>query len=212
MLKKLSIIIILLISSFTISKSVSCYTNCDGEYTSYAWINCNQGKLLRDYNKTELNDYIKKFKRRFSGWTIKILNRNARVDFISELVYSFYNEGDTPIKYNINISEQTTNENQFTLKGSLKFELSGDIKKIKSGLDTSVQVESSHKEIVVTKAQESISLEVDPKTVCVVYISGSGLLTNGVACRYFIYTIAEKGYFEFFNITNINLRIEKVKI
>ena len=213
MFKKLLIVINTLIILIIFSNKSYAATNTSGDYLSYAALNCNSGKLIRDYSKSTINDYLKQTKKRgFDCWNYITLTKNTKADFISEMIYSFYNSGTTPISYKVDIEKQVTTKTQFSLTGSLEFEISGKTKEISSGLDKAVKVDTSYVEQTLVKNNEKLSIDIDPNTLCVIYIEGSGLLTNGVASRYLLWICIESGTFEFFTITNSYLRIEKIKL
>ena len=213
MFRKLLIVINTLIIIIVFSKKSFAATNTSGDYLSYAALNCSSGKLIRDYSKTTINKYLKLTKEReFDCWNYYIFNRNVKVNFISEMIYSFYNSGTTPISYKVDIEKQVTTKTQFSLTGSLEFDISGKTKEISSGLDQAIKVDTSYVEQTLVKNNEKLSIDVDPNTLCVIYIEGSGLLTNGVASRYLLWICIESGTFEFFTITNSYLRIEKIKL
>ena len=212
MFKKIGIFIILIIIFMLPINKISCNSSTTNEYSTYAAINCNSGKLIKDYTNEELVEKYKTLKNKFRTWSVAILNENIQVDFISEVLYSFYNEGTTPIQYSVDLSEQHTKKTQFSLSGSLKAEISGDIKKIKGGITSKLESSYDFEHTIVTKRQESIKIDVDPQTVCVIYYQGSALVTNGLAKYFGVFKVKEVGTFEIFTITNLNLRIEKVKI
>lgn len=183
------------------------------DYTSFAYINVSDGKMLKDYTEDELSEAIYQTKnRRFKGWRINLFNKNVPCEFISSTVFSMYNTGTTPMKYDVSIHAENTVKTSISTTGSIAYRINGNIKSFKNDLDVSLKIEASYIETTLVKETENLSIEIDPNTLCVIYIQGTGLLTNGVARYYELWMTQEKGGFEYFTITNSYLRIEKIKL
>lgn len=183
------------------------------DYLSFSSINVSDGKMLRDYNQNEINEALRRTKKRkFKGWNYEIFQKNVPVSFISKTIFSIYNDGTTPIKYKVQVGQEETLKTSISKTGNLSYNLKGDIKKFRNGLDASIKIECSYSKTDLLKKQETLDLDIDPNTICLVYIKGEGLLTNGVARYYELWMTQEKGGFEYFVITNSYIRIEKIKL
>ena len=183
------------------------------DYTSFASINVTEGKLLRDYSNEELKSAYKLVsERKFVGWRYHFFQRNVPVEFISNVVFSMHNSGTTALKYKVQVSAENCVKTSISCTGSIKYDVSGTIKKFKNGLDSSLKLEGSYQETQLVKQQENLEVDIDPGTVCIIYIQGTGLLTNGVASYYEWWMRRNEGGFEYFTITDSHLRIEKIKI
>lgn len=183
------------------------------DYTAFASINVTDGKLLRDYSSEELKSaYELVSDRKFVGWRYHFFQRNVQVDFISNVVFSMYNSGTTALKYKVQISAENCVKTSISCTETIKYDISGTIKKFKNGLDSSLKLEGSYQETQLVKQQENLEVDIDPGTVCIIYIQGSGLLTNGVASYYEWWFRRNEGGFEYFTITDSHLRIEKIKV
>lgn len=183
------------------------------DYTAFASINVSDGKLLRDYSQEELNDNYKLVSdRRFVGWRYHFFQKNTPVSFISNVVFSMYNSGTTPMKYKVQVNAENCVKTSISCTGTIKYNIAGTIKKFKNGLDSSLKLEGSYQETQLVKQQENLEVDIDPGTVCIIYIQGTGLLTNGVASYYEWWIRRNEGGFEYFTITDSHLRIEKIKV
>lgn len=213
-MKKILILFSMLFLTIIGINTTENYVKADvNDYTTFSSINVTDGKLLRDYTDSELKQLYKTVEsRKFSGWKYNILQKNVPVSFISSVVFSMYNSGTTAMKYKVNVTSENTVKTSISCTGSISYKLSGEIKKFKNGLDTALKIEGSYSETQLVKEQENLEVEIDPGTICVVYIQGEGLLTNGVASHYTFWVRTQTGGFEYFTITDSYLRIEKIKI
>ncbi len=183
------------------------------DYTSFSILNVSDGKLLRDYTSDEINTGLSHIKKRkFNGWRYELFQKNTKVDFISNTVFTMYNSGTTPMKYKVHVSSEHSVKTSISCTGSIKYGVSGSIKKFKNDLDSCLKIEGSYVETQLVKQEENLEVEIDPGTICVVYIQGTGLLTNGVASFYQLWMRKQSGGFEYFTITDSYLRIEKIKL
>lgn len=213
-MKKIFILLTICSLTFIGINTTKTYVKADvNDYTSFSSLNVSEGKLLRDYTEEELKEqYETVSSRKFSGWRYNILQKNVPVTFISNVVFSMYNSGTTAMKYKVNVTSENTVKTSISCTGSISYKLSGEIKKFKNGLDTALKIEGSYTETQLVKEQENLEVDIDPGTICVVYIQGEGLLTNGVASHYTFWIRTQTGGFEYFTITDSYLRIEKIKI
>lgn len=188
-------------------------TDNSSDYLSFAYINCTNGKLLRDYTEKEIKDELVDVMRvKFTGWAIKKMVQNVHCSFISHTVFSVYNDGNTPITYSVRVKSQETIKTQSSITGNIGYKLKNGAKKFSHDFDAACKVEYVTSYTSLVEQDENMDVEVDPQTICVIYVEGTGLVTNGVAVRYSIFRPVEIGSFEFFTITNSYLRIEKIKI
>lgn len=209
---KLFILMILLLLVVKIdTKEVSADIS---DYNAYTRINVQSGKLLREYTKDEITVLCEQKieGRKMYGWKTAYMTKNARCNFITDVIFSVYNDGDTSVDYTINVSSETTTKTSVSGSGGISTSVKGDVKKFKLGLDESLKISADYSKTELVKNQENLVLHVDPKTICVVYIQGDGLLTNGVARYFHVFFKLFEGGFEYFTITNSYLKIEKIKI
>lgn len=209
-MKKYICMLMLLLLIFSMTKVSHADIN---DYTAFSSINVSNGKLLRDYTKDELDAALDETKdRRFSGWRIKLFNKNVPCEFISSTLFSMYNTGTTAIKYKLQVNAENTVKTSISSTGSIEYSVKGDGKVFSNKLDTALKIEYDYSETALVKETEELNIEIDPNTLCIVYIKGTGLLTNGVARYYSFWISQNKGGFEYFTITDSYVRIEKIAL
>jgi len=182
-------------------------------YDTFQEIEMNSGKLLVDYTDQEYNEYYKKVKKaKFWGWKTYVVNRNIRTKFVSETVFSYYNNGSTPIVYKYKLSESSVDKYSISSTGSIGYELSGDIKKFKNNLDAELKINVTNEKTHKKEEDTQLEIKIDPYTVANLKIVGEAKVTNGVAAYYFFWIRAQKGGFEYFVVTTQYPRLEVLPI
>lgn len=180
------------------------------EYLAYSEIIMSSGKLLRDFTKEEMDDALKHTEGNYC-FTIKIypVNKNVRATYISQTVMSYYNTSGTDVTFTKLIEVETNQKVSFNTGGSLSASASGNIKKVKAeaaakgNVSYSKQQEKSYKE----KLEEKFVIEAGSSII--VYLTGSLIISNGVASVYdFFYRLCYGGY-EFVTITEQYTRVVK---
>ena len=205
-----TILIIFLLFCMNNSKETSA---TEKDYNSFAYINVDSGRLLKDYSRSSINTELNKVrKRKFKGWNIYKLNSNVRATFITEAMFSYKNEGTTPITYTLNIQQETTSKVSVSATDSIEVKASGKIKSFSTSLNNQLKISGDYTTTDLVKEQQNLSITVDPGTVCVGYVEGQGYYTNGVACYYWLWFEKQVGAFEYFTITESYLRIEKLAL
>ena len=127
MKKILVLSILVLLLTFTTKVSAS------ENYDTFQEIEISSGKLLEDYTEEEYNTYYKSVdKRKFWGWRTNTVNKNVKAKFVSETVFSYYNNGLTPITYKYKLSESVVNKFSISATGTIKYDVSGTVKNFKS--------------------------------------------------------------------------------
>ncbi|PKK87687.1 MAG: hypothetical protein CVV63_00195 [Tenericutes bacterium HGW-Tenericutes-8] len=203
--------ILLLILVMCSIKKVS--IRADTDYQAFESIEIYEGKFLKDYTKAEYKSYYKKVtKRKFTGWRINIVHEDLKVVYKTETIFSYYNDGTTPIKYEYKFEGSNTSSRSITSTGEIGINVSGPIKVFKGGLDAKLKITSSYETTKKETETFKMTMDIDPQTMANLYIHGEGLITNGVACRYWFWIPFDKGGFEVFVITTQYYRMEKVKI
>ncbi len=212
-MRKIVFIIISVVTLLFIVSSTNTLNAEQKDYNAFAYINVDSGKLLKDYTKSEINDQLSNVrKRRFNGWNIYKFNKNVRATFITGALFSYRNEGSTPITYTLNIQQETTTKTSVSATDSIELKTSGKVKSFTSSLNNTLKISGEYTTTELVKEQQNLSLTVDPKTICVGYVEGQGYYTNGVACYYWLWMEDQIGAFEYFTITESYLKIEKLAI
>ncbi|MDY0277026.1 MAG: hypothetical protein RBQ97_02975 [Acholeplasma sp.] len=182
-------------------------------YQNYEELNLTRGKVLDDYTDEELKTYYKDVKKsKFSGWKTKFINKNVKATFISETIFSYYNDGYTPIDYIYKMEEKSENKYSFSATGSISVSKSSSKAGFKSGLDGSLKLSYTSSEQIERKEAVELKVKVDPGTQVNLYIYGEGKISNGVAAKYLFWIRSKLGGFEVFEVTTEYQKLEKVRI
>lgn len=182
-------------------------------HTNYESLNLSKGKLLLDYSDRELKPYYKNVnKSKFSGWRTKIINNRVEATFVSETIFTYYNDGYTPIDYTYKMEETEVSKYSFSSNGSISVHSNKNGTGFKKGLDGSLKLSYSYDKNKTKKESYEVKLKIDPGTQVNLYKAGTGRLTNGVGSRYLFWFRTESGGFEVFEISSSSIKLEKVRI
>ena len=189
--------------------TVTTYAN-SYEYLAYSEIIMSSGKLLRDFTEEEYKEAVKHTEGNYF-FEIKIypVNKNVRAPYISQTVMSYYNTSSTDITFTKLIEVETNQKVTFNTGGSLSASASGNIKKVKAeaaakgSVSYSKQQEKSYKE----KLEQKFVVEAGSSII--VYLTGSLIVSNGVASIYDFFHKSCSGGYEFVTITEQYIRIVK---
>lgn len=207
-MKKINIIFLVLLLFLINNKTVSA-----DHYRNFEDIEVINGKLIDEYSSDELKSYYKKVdKRTFSGWRVEPINKRAKVRFISETVFSYYNDGTTAIDYKFNAEESETNKYSYSSTGSIGLKLDKNGSGFKSGLNGSLKIDSKNDTTSVKKEKYEMKMKIDPQTQVNLYNYGEGYLTNGVASKYLLWLRINRGGYEMFEMSTKYYRLEKIRI
>jgi len=182
-------------------------------YQNYESMTLTSGKLLENFSDDDYKTYYKKVdKRKFIGWKIYKANSSVKVSYISETLFSYYNDGYTAIDYTYKLDRKVSSKLGLSASGSIGIKLSNDKKVFKNNLDGSLKLSADYTISSEDKESYEITLKVDPGTQVDLYIYGEGKITNGVACRYIFWMRADRGGYEIFLVTTQYQRLEKKRI
>lgn len=204
---------ILLISIFLFLICIVKNVSAVEDYNTFQEVDIYSGKMLDDYTTEEYNKYYKNVdKRKFWGWRTHVVNKNIKAKFISETVFSYYNNGKTPITYKYELSKSVVNKYSISASGSIKYNINGEIKKFKNNLDAEVKINVTDETVTTTKEQNDLQIIIDPFTVANLKIVGEAKITNGVAAYYVLWIRIERGGFEYFVVTTQYPRLEVLPV
>ena len=190
-MKKLLIISIFLFL-FMVNKNVDASEN----YDTFQEIELSSGMLLREYTDEDYSQYYKSIdKRKFWGWNVRTVNGNIKAKFLSETVFSYYNNGNTPITYEYELSKTVVNKFSISSTGTIKYKMDGNVAKFKNNLDSEVKINVSNETVATTKEENTLQIVIDPKTVANLKVVGEGRVTNGVAAYYVFWIRTQRGGF-----------------
>jgi len=185
----------------------------DTGYQSYESITLSEGKMLENYTKDEYKDYYSHVnQRKFLGWRVYKVNSNIKLSYISETLFSYYNDGYTPIEYTYKLDRKVTSKLGLSASGTIGVDFKNDRKVFTFDLEAQLKLTAEYTVSSEDKESIEINLEVDPGTQVDLYIYGEGKITNGVAARYVFWIRANRGGFEVFIVTTQYQRLEKVRI
>ena len=156
--------------------------------------------------------YKKVSKRRFYGWRIYKVNTDVRVRYKTETLFSYFNDGDSPIKYTYQMKKKDVKQQSLSSTGSIGVSVSGSVDKFKAGLDESLKITQTSSHTKEMQEDFKLELQVDPGTMLNLYIMGEGKISNGVAAFYVFWLRNMRGGYEVFTITTQYYRLEKVRI
>ncbi len=184
-----------------------------GTYQTYESIELESGKLLEDFTDKDYRLYYTKVhKLKFSGWRVHIVYEDIKATYISETMFSYYNDGFTAINYEYSLERSGSSKIALSATGTIGLKMNKDIPTFKNGLDTSLKLSAEYTINSTEKETYYLKFLVDPGTQVDLYVYGEGKITNGVAARYSLFIRVEKGGFEIFVVTTEYQRLEKKKI
>ena len=193
--------------------SLSSKTVRADHYLNFEDLNITKGKLIDDYSSSDLKKHYKEVdKRKFSGWRTKTINNRVKATFITETIFSYYNDGYTAIDYHYKSEESETTKYSFSTTGSIGLKMDKSAKGFKNGLDGSLKMSYSQDSNKTKKETYDVKMKIDPGTQVNLYYYGEGKLTNGVAAKYIFWIRLDRGGFEVFEVSTKYHRLEKVRI
>ena len=182
-------------------------------YNTFQEIEVYGGKMLKNFTDSDYQKYYKNIsKRKLRGWRIHLVNDGIKAKFVSETIFSYYNNGLTPITYKYKISESKVDKCSVSSTGSIKQESSGEENKIKYKLEEQLKLDFSISSTVSKEESTTLDIVIDPKTVANLRIVGEGKIINGVAAYYFLFIKLAQGGFEYFIVTTQYPRLEVLPI
>lgn len=171
------------------------------------------GKFLKEFSSDDYYEYYSKIpNHEFLGWTSYHANFEMKVKFISETLFSYYNNGKSALQYNYKSSKKHVDSYSLKVSGGIKLKTQKNNKTFGDGLDTSINIE--YKKEIKTEENESydIKVSIEPGTQLVLYLYGEGLVTNGVAREFFFWFEVNRGGYEVFMLTTHYQRLEILPI
>ncbi len=198
------------VAYFTLNNSV---IKADSNYKAFEEIELKSGKFLKDYTKSEMKTYMKKVeKRKFWGWRVHEVYSDLPVSYKTETLFSYFNDGTTPITYDYSIKKKNSSSISLSSTGSIGLDLSGTVEKFKGGLNSSLKITETEKIDEDFTEEFKTKVIVDPGTMLNLYILGEGKISNGVACNFYFWIKSSKGGYEVFIKTTQYYRLEKIRV
>ncbi|MBN2300701.1 MAG: hypothetical protein JXC31_05890 [Acholeplasmataceae bacterium] len=208
-MKKLSGLILFII----VFSCIRFNSDASSNYQNYESVTMTSGKLLENFSNDDYKSYYKKVdKRKFMGWRVYKVNSNIKMTYISETLFSYYNDGYTAIDYTYKLDRKVSSKLALSASGSIGIKFSKDKQIFKNNLDGSLKLSADYSVSSEDKESYEINLKVDPGTQVDLYVYGEGKITNGVASKYFFWIRGDRGGYEIFLVTTQYQRLEKKKI
>lgn len=168
-----------------------------------------EGKLLEEYTKDDYNKFYKEVsKRKFIGWNAYNAHKDIKVKYISETLFSYYNNGKSPLSYSYKASMKTIESYSLKVSGDIKLKTQKNNKVFGDGLQASINVDYKQDFKQETTENFDIKANIEPGTQLTLYLYGEGKITNGVAQNYLFWIVINKGGYEIFIVTTHYQRLE----
>lgn len=166
-------------------------------------------KLLDEFTPSDYDYAYKELGRnKFAGWKHHYVTENMKVTYTSETLFSYYNNGKSPITYNYKASKKTISSYTLKVSGGVKLQTQKDNKVFGSGLTASLNMDYVYDNKTEDVETFDIKVSIEPTTQMVLYLYGEGKITNGVAKNYLFWIEIAKGGFEIFVVTTHYQRLE----
>jgi hypothetical protein len=192
-------------------------TYCVPRYETFEDYSVSGGKLLSDFTREDFKKYYGELGgSKFSGWRTYQVTKNGTMNYISQTLLVFYNDGTTPMNYVSDVNSETINKFTISATGSIGTKTTTGKKEtkeeFKNALDKDLKLDASYSLQVKETKVEKISIVVDPKTQVIIQIEGVGHFTNGVARYYFAWIKFNEGGYEVFTRSSEAFAYIKKKI
>jgi hypothetical protein len=188
-------------------------SHADSSYQTYESLEIDSGKLLSDYSSSEYKKYYKKVdKRKFMGWKTYTVYKDISCSYITETLFSYYNDGYSAIEYEYKLNKKTMSKLSLSATGSIGIKNTTSKPSFKNNLEGSLKLSADYQSSEESSESYKVNLDVDPGTQVDLYIYGEGLISNGVAARYVFWFRINRGGYEAFVVTTQYQRLEKTRI
>jgi len=184
------------------------------EYLTYSEIIMSKGKLLRDYTKEELNEYLAPITEGVHFYNVFVvpINENIKSTYITNTLFSVDNKSASSVEYSFSIQVETTNVVSFSASLATSASAGGTFKKVKAEASMKSNIEYSNKTTTSIKEKRTMDLVVEPNSRAIIYLMGEITITNGVFSIYeFFFNVLSGGY-EFAILNTQYARLEKATI
>ena len=184
------------------------------EYLTYSEIIMSSGKLLKDYTKEELDEYLAPITTGVHFYNVFVtpINENIKSTYITNTLFSVDNKSASSVEYSFSVQVETTNVVSFSASLSTSASAGGTFKKVKAEASVKSNIEYSNKTTTSVKEKRTMDLVVEPNSRAIIYLMGEITITNGVFSIYeFFFNILYGGY-EFAILNTQYARLEKATI
>jgi hypothetical protein len=170
-------------------------------------------KLLVDmmYHEKEVaHERLKE--KKFIGWTILTMNKNADAVYIAETIFSRSNATQTPYEFNYLLREGDTIETSVSADGSIASKNKGKIKSLEAALDVLIRGQIGKKSTITRSEETRIKVNIEPNTKISMKIKGEAKVSNGVGKYYFFGIRFKSGEWEYIDVITRYYELSEEKI
>ncbi|HOI46258.1 MAG TPA: hypothetical protein PLR26_00870 [Bacilli bacterium] len=158
-------------------------------------------KLIIDMSYQEKQIAHERLKeKKFIGWTIYTINRNAEAIYIAETIFSRSNTTSTAYEFNYLLREGDTIETSVSADGSISSKNKGKIKTVEAALDLIIRGQIGKKTTLTRSEETRIKVNVEPNTKLSMKIKGEAKVSNGVGKYYFFGIRFKSGEWEYIDV------------
>lgn len=210
-MRKVIIVILLAICSI-ICTNIESYADSNS-YQTFNEIMMINGKLLANFTKEEMEEY-KKAVEKFTFWgiNVEVINKNIEATYISSTLYSVENNGDSDVSYELDVVVETSNKTTWSVSGDISGSAKGTVNSFKTDLAAKAGIDYSNVSTSSRKETQKFKVTVEKGSRAIVYLMGSGRVTNGVCSCYMFFVHMVTCGFEYFTLVNQYPRLEKRKL
>lgn len=170
------------------------------------------GKLLKEYTDEDYGYHYSRIEPQFLGWRAHHVTEDLKIKYTSETLFSYYNNGLSPIQYHYKATKKTIDSYSLKVSGGIKLQTQKNNKVFGDGLSAAINIDYKQEGKYEETENFDIKVSIEPKTKLVLYMYGEGLITNGVAKNYFFWLEINQGGYEIFMVTTYYQRLEVTPI
>lgn len=170
------------------------------EFTKITFLYNDEAYLLIEMNNTQLDEMMKKVKRKAFGWSTYTNIINNEVVYEAGSIFSRSNNTSQPIDFTYSTVASTSKQLTSNLSGTLAMKASGKIDAVSLGLDTSIRGEIGTKNTISLEEEVDFSVKIMPNKKVSLLVKGIATLSNGASKYYFLGICTKKNYWEYIDV------------
>ena len=170
------------------------------EFTKITFLYNDEAYLLIEMSNTQLDEMMKKVKRKAFGWSTYTNIINNEVVYEAGSIFSRSNNTSQPIDFTYSTVASTSKQLTSNLSGTLAMKASGKIDAVSLGLDTSIRGEIGTKNTISLEEEVDFSVKIMPNKKVSLLVKGIATLSNGASKYYFLGICTKKNYWEYIDV------------
>ena len=170
------------------------------EFTKITFLYNKDAYLLIEMNNTQLDEMMKKVKRKAFGWSTYTNIINNQVVYEAGSIFSRSNNTSQPIDFTYSTLASTSKQLSSNLSGTLAMKASGKIDTVSLGLDSSIRGEIGIKNTISFEEEVDFSVKIMPNKKISLLVKGIANLSNGASKYYFLGICTKKNYWEYIDV------------